>query len=87
MVEEATDEGVADLTEAAGALPPDGMQRRLEWELACARLEYARMELWGEEYCSEGCGSEGCEGGADGASLEGTDDGHGGVSVSVECQV
>ena len=54
--------------------------------LEYARLENARLELWWEDYCSEGTSSEGYEfeGGADGASSEGTDNGGGGGTELVE---
>ena len=43
--------------------PRDGrMQQQLEQELEHARLEYARQALWGEEYYSDGAGSDGYEG-------------------------
>ena len=51
--------------------------RRLERELECARLEYARLELWEKEHCPEKSGSEGCEGGAEGACSERADGGDG----------
>ena len=41
------------------------MQQRLERELECARLEYARRMLWEEDYCSEESGSDGHEGGVE----------------------
>ena len=73
------------VVEDAEVLPPVRLQRRLEQELECARLNYARLELWGEEYYSEErSDSEGYKGGGDGTSLVGTDSGGDGAAELVE---
>ena len=78
VVEEAVGDSATNLSTAAGALPPDGgVQHELERELECVRLEYARQVLWGEEYCSEGSGSDGYEGGAEEAFWAKADGGDG----------
>ena len=58
-------DGATVLRESAGAgvLLADGrVHQQLEQELECTRLEYARQVLWGDDYSSEGAGSDGYEG-------------------------
>ena len=50
------------------------MQQRLGTELENARLEYARQQLWEEDYSLEDCEGEGYEGGADEAPSAKADD-------------